>query len=81
MRWSGSVRCSPRSDRLSSPDEIRTYDLFPEREAAERSGRLLRAVIVRVVVSELAKRAEPWRADITHEYDEIVDLAVSFASA
>lgn len=42
---------------------------------------LLRAVVFRVVVSELAKRAEPWRADITHEYDEIVDLAVSLAAA
>lgn len=40
---------------------------------------LLRAVIFRVVVSELAKRAEPWRADITHEYDQIVALALALA--
>lgn len=40
---------------------------------------LLRSVIFRVVVSELAKRAEPWRADITHEYDEIVALALALA--
>lgn len=40
---------------------------------------LLRAVIFRIVASELAKRAEPWRQEITHEYDGIVDRALSAA--
>jgi uncharacterized protein (TIGR02569 family) len=51
---------------------IRSFEEWPQL--------LLRAVTFRVVVSELAKRAEPWRKDITHEYDDIVELAVSAAA-
>ena len=65
IAWEGADR--------SVLDLIRRFEQWPQL--------LLRAVIFRVVVSELAKRAEPWRADITHEYDEIVDLAVSLAAA
>ena len=65
IAWEGADR--------SMVDLVRRFAEWPQL--------LLRAVIFRVVVSELAKRAEPWRADITHEYDEIVDLAVSLAAA
>ncbi|MGH2378521.1 MAG: TIGR02569 family protein [Candidatus Limnocylindria bacterium] len=41
---------------------------------------LLRAVIFRMVVSELARRAEPWRSDLRDHYRPVVDLAVSEAS-
>lgn len=64
IAWEGADR--------SVLDLIRHFEEWPQL--------LLRAVIFRVAVSELAKRAEPWRADLTREYDEIVDLAVSLAS-
>lgn len=40
---------------------------------------LLRAVIFRMVVNELARRAEPWRNDLREHYRNLVDLAVSVA--
>ena len=64
IAWEGADR--------SVLDLIRRFDEWPQL--------LLRAVLFRVVVSELAKRAEPWRADITHEYDEIVALALALAT-
>jgi len=50
--------------------ELAKYDEWPQL--------LLRAVIFRVVVSELARRAEPWRKDVSAQYRAIVDLALSF---
>lgn len=41
---------------------------------------LLRAVLFRVVVNELARRSEPWRKDIGHEYDAVVGLTLSLAA-
>jgi len=42
---------------------------------------LLRAVIFRMVVSELARRAEPWRNDLTEHYRPLADLVISLATA
>ncbi len=41
---------------------------------------LLRAVIFRIVVNELARKAEPWRNDLREHYRPLVDLAVSCAT-
>ncbi len=41
---------------------------------------LLRAVIFRIVVSELARRAEPGRNDLSEHYRALVDLALSTVS-
>lgn len=41
---------------------------------------LLRAAIFRIAVSELARRAEPWRNDLTEHYRPLVDQIVAFAS-
>lgn len=40
---------------------------------------LLRAVTFRIVVNHLARRAVPWRDDLSEHYRPIVDLAVSLA--
>jgi len=40
---------------------------------------LLRAVIFRIVVNELAERAEPWRSDLSEHYHPLVDLTISLA--
>lgn len=40
---------------------------------------LLRAVLFRIVTSELARRAEPSRGDLSEGYREVVELAVSLA--
>lgn len=42
---------------------------------------ILRAVIFRVAVSELARRAEPWRNDLTDHYRPLVDWVIQLASA
>lgn len=42
---------------------------------------LLRAVIFRMVVNDLARRAEPWRNDLTEHYRPLVDRVIEFASA
>lgn len=38
---------------------------------------LVRAVLFRILVNELARRAEPWRADLSHEYRTVVELVLS----
>lgn len=48
---------------------------------AEWEQLLLRAVIFRMVVSELARRVEPWRNDLTEQYRPLADLATSLATA
>jgi uncharacterized protein (TIGR02569 family) len=46
------------------------------RPFAEWQQLLLRAVLFRIVVNALARRAEPWRADLSDEYRSIVDLVL-----
>lgn len=41
---------------------------------------LLRAVIFRMVVNDLARRAEPWRNDLTEHYRPLVDRVIELAS-
>ncbi len=41
---------------------------------------LLRAVVFRIVVNELGRRAEPWRNDLSEHYRPVVELAVSVAT-
>ncbi len=42
---------------------------------------LLRAVAFRVIVSELARRAEPWRNDLSDHYRPLVELTLGLLSA
>ncbi len=42
---------------------------------------LVRAVIFRMVVNELAKRAMPWRNDLTEHYRPLVDRVVALAKS
>lgn len=58
------------------PDTVRLighFDAWPQL--------LIRAVIFRIVVNELARRAEPWRAHLSDYYAALVDLSLSFARA
>ena len=61
LAWEGA---SPEIVRL-----IEHFDQWPQL--------LLRAVIFRIVVNELARRAEPWRADLSDHYAALVDLTLS----
>lgn len=56
----------------ASPEITRLIDHFPEWPQL-----LLRAVLFRIVVNELARRAEPERADLSSEYERIVALVLS----
>jgi uncharacterized protein (TIGR02569 family) len=56
----------------ASPDILRLIDQFAHWEQL-----LLRAVLFRIVVNELARRAEPWRADLSDEYRRAVDLVLA----
>lgn len=56
----------------ASNETIRLIDHVPEWPQL-----LLRAVLFRIVVNELARRAEPARADLSGEYDRVVALALS----
>ena len=42
---------------------------------------LLRAVLFRILVNELARRAQPARGDLSAEYRDVVELTLSFAEA
>ena len=56
----------------ASPDILRLVEHFAHWEQL-----LLRAVLFRILVNELARRAEPWRADLSDEYRRVVDLVLS----
>ncbi len=58
----------------ATPEIVRLIERF-----AEWPQLLLRAVIFRIVVNELARRAVPGRADLSEHYRSVVDLAVSIA--
>lgn len=60
----------------ASPDILELIEHFPRWQQL-----LLRAVLFRILVNELAKRAEPWRADLSHEYRTVVDLVLSVVRA
>lgn len=40
---------------------------------------LVRAILFRLLVNELARRWEPWRSDLSDEYRDVVRLAISVA--
>lgn len=56
----------------ASPDILRLIEHFSQWQQL-----LLRAVLFRILVNELARRAEPWRADLSHEYRTVVQLVLS----
>jgi uncharacterized protein (TIGR02569 family) len=60
----------------ASPDILRLIEPF-----AEWRQLLLRAVLFRILVNELARRAEPTRRDLSEEYRGVVDLVISLATA
>lgn len=60
----------------ASPDILKLIDHFEQWQQL-----LLRAVLFRILVHELARRVEPWRADLSHEYRTVVELVLSVVRA
>lgn len=59
----------------ADPSIIESLESFPEWQQM-----LLRAVMFRMVVNELPRRAEPWRNDLTEHYRPLVDRVAELAS-
>ncbi len=58
----------------ASPEIVRLIE-----DHAEWPQLLLRAVLFRILVNELARRTEPWRADVSEEYRPTVALTLAAA--